>query len=164
MPGTRTAPDVTTAATRKLVSWRWLDNSGDKRGDSAYFDIGASTAEIEAVMDALQAGSNASLFEVSIAEVWVGDALPANALNASRSPSVFDNIVLHFKDDVTLASQRLFIVAPIEAYMLPNTDTPDVTDLSTLVAAAETAFGGAYDVKSARYTERREINQSAPLS
>jgi hypothetical protein len=163
MPGTRTAPDVTGAATRKLVSFRWIDNSGDIRGDSIYFDIAATQAQIEAVLAALVAGSNASLFEVHVASVWVGTAAPANALNAGRSPSLYDNIVLHFKDDTTLASQRLFIPAPIEAYMVATTDTPDVTDLSTLVTAAETALAGAYDVKSARYSERREINTKVNL-
>lgn len=163
MPGTRTAPDVTGTATRVYLSWSWIDNSGDVRSDGIYAPDDVTAAEFEAILDAIQAQSNASIFKASMANEFVGDALPGNALNAPRSPSVFDNIVLHFKNDATLASQRIFIVAPIEAAFNPsNTDVVDVADMSATVTAVEAALTG-YDVKSARYTERREINTKVRL-
>lgn len=165
MPGTRTAPAITAAATYKRVSIHWVDNSGEVRSDSANVPVGATAAQIEAVIVALQAASNASVYQVDVSEIRLGAKSSANALNVGRSPSVFDNIVGHFKDDVTTASQRLFIPAPIEAVMVVGTDTPDVstTELSDLVVAGEAMLAGAYDIKSYRYSERRDINTKVNL-
>lgn len=162
MPGTRTAPVVTGTPTRVYLSWTWIDNSGDIRSDGVYAPDDVTAAEFEAILVAIQAQSNASIFKASMSNEFVGEALPANALNATRSPSVFDNIVLHFKNEATLASQRIFIVAPLEAAFVPNTDTVDVADMTATVTAVEAALTD-YDVKSARYTERREINTKVRL-
>jgi len=80
MAGVRTAPDVTTAATFRQLHVRWIDNSGDITSEAYLVPAAATTAQIEAMLDALQACSNASLFEASISQHWGGDALADAAI------------------------------------------------------------------------------------
>lgn len=166
MPGTRTAPDVTTAATGKLVSFHWIDVSGAKRADSYQLPVSATNAQIEAMADALQAGSNASLWKIGIENVFGSVEDSDNALAATKSSQVQDQLFFTAKHTSPLQIvQRAYIPAPINDLFIGNTDNVDPT--STEAAAILTAFlamlGAGYSVVWGRYTQRTEINEKTPI-
>lgn len=162
MAGTRTAPVVTGTPTNKKVSVSYFDNNGDQRTVSLYLDNDATAVEIEAEVSALQSASQASIWKVEIADVFEGAKLASNASGLSFS-SVHDNIVIHMKKSAT-DSQRQYIPAPIASILVTGTETVDPTDpLFTGVLSNLTPMMVDYAPQSARFTERRDINDSTPL-
>lgn len=166
MPGTRTAPDVTTAITDKIVSFHWIDTSSGLRADSLHVPVGATQAQIEAYADALQADSNASLYKIGVESVWAGDMDSGNAINGTKSSQVQDQLFFTAKHTSPLQiAQRGYVPAPIGANFLGDTDSLDPA--STEAAAVMTAFlaliGAGYSIVWARYTQRTEINEKTPI-
>lgn len=163
MPGTRTAPDITGAATFIEISLRWIDSVGDVRSDASLIDATASDAEIEAVAATMVLGSNASLYAVRKTEVFEGAKTKANALAAVRE-SVQDNIVYHAKSTGRV-DRRAFLPSPLAAVFVANTETPDDGDtvITNLIAAWLAAWKGTFASVSLRFTERREINEKVNL-
>lgn len=170
MAGVRTAPDVTGAATYRQLHVRWIDNSGDITSEAYLIPAAATNTQIEAMLDALQAGSNASLFETSISTHFGGDAF-ADVNNADyaeeKSTSVFDRMFATWKNtNPEIAAKRVSIPAPIGALFLGDgvevaSDTPDPAsaELVALFGATLAVFGAGWDVAWVRYVERREINE-----
>jgi len=163
MPGTRTAPAVTGAATFIEISLRWIDAVGDVRSDTSLIDATATDIEIEAVAAKMVLGSNASLYAVRKAEVYEGAKTKANALAAVRE-SVQDNIVYHAKDTGRV-DRRAFLPSPMSAAFVTDTETPDASDviITDLITAWLAAWKGTYASVSLRFTERREINEKVNL-
>ena len=163
MPGNRTAPAVNGTPTFKTVSLKWIDASGDKRSDSLQIPTAATNAQVEAWAASEQAGSNASLYAVISEDHYNSAPDKSNALDESKD-SVYDNLVYLAKTSANL-SKRGFLPAPIAAMFTPGTDTIDPT--STVLADIFTAFlalaGAGYSIVSARYTERREINEAVNI-
>lgn len=159
MAGTMTAPTAVTAATYKLVSIGFVDVSGDVWSESLRVPVATTAAAIDAMVADIQERSNASIYKLEITEVREGAILTGNATTDPRSQSVFDHVLMTFKNNATGMSQRVYIPAPLEATMLdPASDTPNMTDLADLGTSALVVLGAGYAVKSARYTEMREIN------
>lgn len=159
----RTAPTVNGTPQFRTISNRWIDFSGDKRSDSLQTPAAATNAQIEAYAAALAADSNASLYAVVVEDHYNSVPDKSNAVNEPKD-SAFDNIVFLAKTAANL-SQRGFIPAPIAGNFVEGTDT--INPASTELAAVFTAFlalvGAGYSIVSARYTERREINEAVNI-
>jgi len=162
MPGTRTAPPVDGTGNVRMVSMRFMDVSGDKRAISVEVGIATSAALIEALVAAMAAAVNATLYAVFDTMQYYSPAVATNALAAEEN-SVYDNIVLLAKSN-TNQSEDLFIPTPIRDLFVGDTDNPDNTsaELQAIITAYQAVATGTKVVVAARYTERREKNQSVP--
>lgn len=163
MPGTRTAPDLTGAPTFKEISLRWIDAVGDRRSDASIIDAAATDVQVEAVAAKMVLASNASLYEVRLTEIFEGAMSKGNALAAVRE-SVQSNIVYHAKD-TTRADRRAFVVSPLAANFVTDTETPNdtTTTLVDVMDAWDTVWAGTFNGVSLRFSERREINEKVNL-
>lgn len=166
MAGTRNAPDATGAATSKLVSFHWIDVSGDVRTDSYRVPVAATAAQIEAMADALQPGSHASLYGITVASEWmaIGDA--SNAEGGDKSQSVKDQLFFLAKNSNPLIMpQRAYFPAPIAGLFVADSDSLDPTAAETvaLLTAFLALIGAGYSIVHGRYTERTEINEKTPI-
>jgi len=172
MPGTRTAPTVATGDLLVRIGFRLIDSRGDIRTasvDAVGIDPSGPIfyGQVETIAAALQAATNASLFEVAWTTRFVGARDASNALDAVVE-SVYDNIAVNYKAvDINL-QQSVFVPAPIgdlilDGDIVDNTDTV-YTDFRDAVAAFITGGTGApaYTPVSVRFTERREKNDSTP--
>lgn len=161
MPGTRTAPVVDGTPPFQQASYRFVDATGDIRSISIQFPPGTTATQINAIATQLQALTNASLFEVRVNQVYGVPPDQAEALNEVHI-SVFDNVVVLFKDEVN-HSQDVFIPAPTTDLQPDDGDSPVTVELTALIlavtAALEQGTTSDWQAVSARYTERREKNQ-----
>lgn len=161
MPGTRTAPTVDGTPPFQNVSFQFIDSTEDIRSVSIQLPPGSTSAQIEAIAAALQARSNASLYNIEVKASYTSAPDVGNAL-AEVHISVFDNVVVLFKDQVN-HSQDIFVLAPIVALQPDDSDTPVATQLTAIIlsvtAALEQGTTDDWQAISARYTERREKNQ-----
>lgn len=165
MPGTSTVTDITVANPAYDISFRLVDSSGDQRTVTFRTPPQGSpppTADVKAVGDALQAASNASLYEINITTRWIG---PKDAGQADKATveSVFDNIVINYKDAAQRTQQSAYIPSPLGTLILSG----DVVGTSQIEYtnyrdAVDTLLGGGYEPITARFTERREKNDSTP--
>lgn len=153
---TRTAPAVNGTPTYKRVSITLYDYTGEQRTDSYQIDADATPAEIEAIVDAIQAITNGTIWRVAISDVYnsVGD--PTNATEAVWEESS-SNLVFLAKD-VANNAQDWYIPAPNNAVFVEGTENIDPTNLAiggflTAVLAVKTGFSFV----SARFTSRRDI-------
>jgi len=170
MPGTRTAPTVDIAAVSFFrVVMRLIDSRGDKRSVSFRFDVNPpgtpSGADIEDLVAALQAATNASVYSVKLEYIWAGADVAANAVEAVVE-SVYDNIVINYKDVAANKQQSLFIPAPLGDIILDGdvVDTADAiyTDVRDAYLALLNAGPDAYVASTTRFTERRDKNDTTP--
>lgn len=160
----RTAPAINGTPTYQQVSFHWIDASGDKRSDSVVLPAGATVAQIEDAAEELGAHSNASLYKVEQSAVYEGDGSKTNANPTAPRNSVYDNVVGLLRNITTRKTQNVFIPAPTPDLFSPeetdNVDTSPTGFLAGILTAYETMLGAAAWIPvSARYTERREINQ-----
>lgn len=144
----------------RSLSVTLLDASGDQRTVSVRIATGALVTEIDAFVVALAAATNASIFKVTVSDMYVGAESPSNALIAARSSSVYDNVVTLWTDIAGDRSENVFIPAPIAALFVDDTDNVDATatELTAVTDAFDDIKFGNAALKSLRYTERREIN------
>lgn len=164
---TRTAPVVNGTGTFVTLSIRMIDASGDVRTVSLDLPSGVADTDIETHVDALQAATNASVYAVSVQTVYNSVPDPQNATAGSKSESVFDNLVLN-AGNATKESRRGFIPAPVSELFTGDSDDIEpsslllVAYLSSLLVLINQGLvaPAAFDIKSARYTERREINSA----
>lgn len=165
MPGTRTAPAIDGIAfTYKKVSLHWMDYTGEKRADSYKFDPAATAAEIEAFAAASQALSNATLWQVTVADVYSSVEDADNAVEAVWEEASA-NVTVQTKN-ASGQSIRTFIPAPVDTMFVEGTETPDITVVafgSTYVAALQALLPAGYSIVGARFTSRRDINQQIKI-
>lgn len=160
--GTRTAPAINGTPVYRRLSTRLQDVSGDIRSVSLDIPVAVTNAQMEAYVAALQATTQASIFSVEVSDVYasVGDA--SNAVVGQRN-SVYDNVALLLKTPANL-SKNGFIPAPAPEVMLVDSDQIDPTSTELIAFfTAILAVAPTYSVVSARYTERREINQAVKI-
>lgn len=159
MAGTRTAPTVNGTPVYVKVQMRWMDYTGDKRSNSYQFDPAATPGEIEAFADAAQAASNATLYEIAVADVYASVEDSQNAVEEVWE-NVKDNLVMQSRT-ATNESIRGFIPAPINSLFIETTDDIDPTsaELIAYMTAFMALLPAGYDVVGARFTSRRDINQ-----
>lgn len=163
MAGARSAPTVDGSPTRKILTLRWIDHTGDFRSDSYVIEDAATDIAIEAFCTAMVAASNASLYEIKVADDYNSVPDSSNALEAVWE-NAKSNVVVQFKHP-TLESIRTFIPSPLEAMFVPGSDNVDPTNAVFL--AVVTNFDAIVDVDytavGVRFTHRRDINQQDRL-
>lgn len=156
MPGTRTSPLFTAAATSRRITMSLIDASGDLIAISFVVPVAATAATIETIVADYQLATNASIYQVTDTILREGDADPDSALALFRA-SVKDGINLQFKDLAAQQVSPIRVVAPVEETMQGNQDIPllssdELTNLITAILAVKPSF----DFARAQYTERRE--------
>lgn len=163
----RTAPTVNGTPTYQQVSMTFIDYTGDVRSISFNVPAAATVAQIEAAAEAIADGSNASLFKISTSAVYEGNGSKTNATSGANHSSVFDNMVLLYRNPTTRATQDGYVPAPVDDLFIEGTDDPNTDpagDLAGIISAIEGMLGAAaWNAISARFTERREINQRTRL-
>ena len=171
MAGNRVAPDVTTTPTSLHLSVHFIDDSGDTWSESHIVAAASTSAQREAYLDALQAGSGASIYMVETTTAHGTDAL-ADANNADAAPeglksrSVFDalNVTLKHTTDPEKKNKVVRIPAPIaDMFVADGTTVTDTingasTELAAIMAAALTMFGAGWAIAWARFSEKTELN------
>lgn len=160
----RSAPAVNGTPTFKLVSLRWIDATGDLRSDTLQLPTATTNAQIEAIADTISDISNAALYRIEVSETYNAVPDKNDAVDALKE-SVYDNLAILAKTPAN-DTRRAFIPAPEAGLFVAGTDQIDPTnaDLAaffTALLAPLTAAG--YEIVSARYTERREINEAVRI-
>lgn len=155
-PAVRTAPAFTAAATYRGITMQLIDASGDKDSAGLLVPIAATAATIEAMAEAYQDATQASLYGIIDSLYREGDADPDNADTLQRNSNA-EGINLLFKDIATRMTGPLRLVAPIPAVLQGNQDIPllSATELSNLIVAT-LAVKPSFNFQRAQYTERRE--------
>lgn len=164
MAGTRSAPVVDGGTpNRTTLSVRFMDAGGEKRAVSLDIPLAATDAQIDAVVNAAQAISNATIYEVTKASKYTSAPLEANAQTDSPYVSVFDNLVLAMKDVSINKLQDAFVPA-VEGIIVLDGDIIDTNDTDYIAYrdAVSALLGGSYTPITARFTERRDKNDSVP--
>lgn len=153
---TRTAPAVTGAVSKFLMTLHLIDASGDTYTESIKTLTAPTAVDIEAWAAAYQASSKASIYAVSTQSIWEGDADVSNADVGQRN-SVKNGVNLLFKSASALNTYNQRLVAPIDANMQGNQDIPLLSNgaFTTLILAYQTLVT-PHTLYSAQYTERTE--------
>lgn len=178
---TRTAPDVTGAATTRLASFHFIDISGDIWSQALQVPSDMTAAELEALADALQAATNASIYEINLMSTWGGRQVSeeTNADNLSKSASVFDRVSITAKHTTDPEKKDKVISIPAPIYDLfvnnfadtdpepPTFVSDNILSTSTEFAAVGTAFlavlGANWNLVWTRYHDRGDVNERVPL-
>lgn len=160
---TRTAPTVDGTPNWKVLSITVYDYTGEQRTDSYYLDADTTNAEIEALVAALQATTNSTIWKVSVSDLYnsVGD--PGNADEAVWEEASA-NLVLLMKSPTVEKGFNFFIPAPIDNMFIEGTENIDPTnaELAALMTAVLPARAG-YSFVSARFTSRRDVGTKINL-
>lgn len=167
--GTRTAGTVDGTGTYRLVSFHLIDASGDKATVSWRVPVTVINSEIEAAAAAYQAVTQASLYKITVAEIYGSVEDQNNAQNDQRD-SVYDRLGILVRDAAANAD-NLPVLAPEADTMLADADEFDPTStflptwFTTGLALLNGGAGGSgtFGVISARYSERSEINKAVTI-
>lgn len=158
----RTAPAVDGSGNYRQVTIKWIDANNGKRSDTFEVSAAATDAQIEAVIVAMAAASNANIYQVKVTMVYNSVMNVGDALDAPRE-SVKDNIVFLFKDSANNAVDW-FLPAPLDSLFFAGTNTPDASEpvLQAVRDAIDAALAVAYQPVTYRFSERRKKNASVP--
>lgn len=154
---TRTAPTIDGTPTWKVVSITLYDYTGEQRTDSYYMDADSTDAEIEALVAAVQAATNGTIWKVGVTDLYnsVGDSSNADEEVWEEASS---NLVLLLKSPTVEKGFNFFIPAPANAMFIEGTESIDPA--SAELAAVMTALlpmRSGYSVVSGRFTSRRDV-------
>jgi len=161
--GTRTAPDVTTAATLKQISLRYIDSTGDLQTASKYVPVAATSAQVEALADAMVTASQASMYEIHVDSIWSSVPDKSNAASGSHD-SVFNNVVTLVKNAARQAYDW-FIPAPDATLLTAGSDQidPASTELAAVYTALLALDPAGYGIVQARFSEHKETNKAVKI-
>lgn len=170
MPGTRTAPTVDGSPVRIDLSVRFVDHTGDKKSVS-FYDVGATVidSEIETLVADLQAGTNASIYEVNVTQSYSSAWQASNALE-----EVYENVASHItvlNKDGTGRTQNTVIPAVLDDLLVDGTNNPDPANaalgdiITSALAVINGGVGGSgtYTAIQARFNSVKQINPSVPV-
>lgn len=156
MPGLRTAPLVTTTPAFKQVSLHYIDAHGTQRSISDIFPEALATdVAIEAWAAANSDISNASLWKVSVSDIYVGEVDATNALDAV-AVSVKDVLVASAYDPADPTDTRAaYLLAPEDTIFIANSTNIDPTnvDYAALLTAYLALLGGTYSITGATFNQ-----------
>lgn len=112
MPGTSTVPTIASGPTKTTIAISWVDTENIQFTDTFNCDPAPADADLQALVDAAQAGSNASSFKLEVTNVYEGIK---NAGAAASAPyeSTVDKIRLSYKDLANDAYQQTYMPAPL---------------------------------------------------
>lgn len=158
-------PDTTVAVTVIPYSVRYIDHTGDKKGDilTGLDTATVTPANVQALNVALGAATNASMYSGNIQDIFRTnpDKNDANVADRSEVQNVIN--VLAKRPDGRDAS--LLIRAPVPALFIPNSDEidPTSTELLAVFTAWTAMLPAGFEIISARYTGRKQFNQATPI-
>lgn len=158
----RTAPTVDGSGNYREVTIKWIDANNKRRSDSEKVAADATDAEIEAIVVAMAAASNANAYQVKVSMVYNSVANPGDAVEAPIL-AVSSNIVLLFKDSAGNA-RDWFIPSPKDSLLVAGTNNVDSsnTELIAVRDAIDAAIETAFQPVTYRFTNRRAKNPAAP--
>lgn len=161
---TRTAPTVDGTPLFKLVSFSWMDYTGDKWSGMIPFAPDATAAEIEAVAATMQAGSNATLYRVQVTDDYDSIAIKSNAVEDVYE-NVKDQLVIHYKNPTTRADFRVNIPSPLDTHFVEGTDNIDTAAVifTNILAAVAAGTPAGFSPVTVRFSKHRDINASTPI-
>lgn len=160
----RSAPIVNLGTpNRWYVSFKMIDATGDLRSESLLFTTEPTPANIDALVDAIGAQSNADIYEVRVEEVFAANPDAQNATNATRA-SVSQNLVFLAKHPDGRA-QNIYVPAPKETSFISGTDELNPADALTIatLAAWVNILPVGFGIVSGRFTGRREKNKAVKI-
>jgi len=162
--GTRTAPDATGTATGRRVALRWIDETGDLTTTSLDVPVAATAAQVEALADAMQAASQASLYAIENDAIFNSVPDKDNAEIGARD-SVFDNVVTLIKSAAPRSGLDWYIPAPDSTLMVLGSDQidPASTELGAVYTAVLALLPAGYGIVQARYSEHKETNKAVKI-
>lgn len=157
--GTRTAPDLTGTPTAKRISWKVQGINDNKAvSHSLLVNFLATDAQLEAQIVAIQALSTATIFEVTVSEVYSGTRSKSNATGDGR-PSVDDKLTLTTKSVTAGNTRQVVIPAPVSDIFEPNSENLQLTDpLIVALKDATDAIDGSYEPVWINFVEYSETN------
>lgn len=157
----RTAPTIDGTPNMRKISLSYVDISKDSRTVSNYVEGATTDAQVESHVAAAGAASNANLYRVEVTDVYNAAKLASGAVAAEEN-SVYDNVVILFKESDNPTGMNGFIPAPIRDIFIGDSDNVD--NVAAEYVAFKTTLAaillGTMVPISVRYTERREINAS----
>lgn len=164
MPGTGTFPDVSVASPDFLeLSASWIDAKGNTKAIQSKIDETATDAEVQALLVASQAQSNASLFRVKLTRSWEGAELASNAL--TQAYITLADMIRYSYGTALGANLRWYVPAILSGQILPG-DIPDVD--AALWDAVNNAYAavvpGGYSYMNTGFVESASRNQSVKAS
>lgn len=157
----RTAPVWDGTPNYVIVSYHWIDANGNKTTTPYITTLArATTANIEAMADALVDASNANLWDISL-EMHEDGAPSASTAVEDPRESANDYINTLARDPVSRKTQEVAIPAPLDALFNPGTNDPDVTNgfYQAVNIAANNLLPDAYVFISARFSEHRKLSK-----
>lgn len=151
----RTAPTVDGTPNVARLGISLIDVSGDIRSESVEISPTADDADIEALVAAYAARSNAVIYEVRREQVYAGAKSKATALNQPKSASLADGINFLFVG-LTRESEDFRLMAPIASQLIDGSDSVEAVNAAAFGALVAAVLTGTKTLVSAQYTERKE--------
>ncbi len=156
---TSTVPTIAGGQTGYEVGISWIDENEIEYTDSIRAKNGITDAELQALIDASQAGSNASSFKMTITTSWEGAKNASNATSAVHE-SVKDKVRYSLKDLATGAYAQAYMPAPLEAWVGDN-NVVDITQATYIawkaaVDAVKLAVLTPLNVAFVQYSQRND--------
>lgn len=144
----------------RLWSLRFIDADGALRSVPMEWVVAPTDAQVNAVLDAYGAGSNASLYALVSEDYYGVTPSQADATNAVHV-SVKDAINLSYKDLANRKTQTVYVPSPLDSLFVPDTDTPDLdsTLLSAVVTATNAIVPGTQTLVAARFSQRSKLSE-----
>lgn len=159
MPGTRTAPAVNGTPAFKQVTLHYIDAHGKNGTVTDTFPFALATSSNVQDWAAANADiSNASLWKVTVSDVYAGAQDSGNALDDVQV-SVKDVLVASAYDPADPTDSRAaYLLAPEDSLFVAGTTDIDPTnvDYAALLAAYLVLLGGTYSITGATFNQNSQ--------
>lgn len=144
----------------RLWSLRFIDADGALRSVPIEMKAAPTDAEINAMLNAVGAGSNASAYALVVEDYYGAEPLQSNATNAVHV-STKDAINMLYKDLANRKSQTLYVPSPKDVMFVADTDTPDpqTTELAAIITAMNAVLPATQNLISLRFSQRSKLNE-----
>jgi len=156
---TSTVPTIAGGETGFFITISWIDDNEIEYADTFRVKSGVTNGEIQALIDASQAGSNASSYRIEMTQSWEGVKSSANATSAVHE-SVKDKVRYSLKDLATGAYMQSYMPAPLEAWVGDNNivDVLQATYIAwkAAVDAVKPAVFSPLNVAFVQYSQRND--------
>lgn len=161
---TRTCPTIDGSPNQLDFSMSMIDKSGDVYSDSIPIDSATTSAQLEAIVSAYQAGTQCSIFSATKTERYVGVEDASNADTSQRNSSR-QGVNIAMKNLTTRNTISPRWVAPQPVLMQGDLDIPEIEGSAQFTAffIAYQAVLTGYEIVSAQYTERRERSNNPKI-